>query len=392
MLLAVAAATMTLVAIFGEPASLTALTVTASLAGLVPWALLIGGVRVPLTLFAAIAVAVGFLVVVVDANPGGTFPLLVAIVFITRGSASPMLVGAVVFAAAAAIVGVAIRQGSMQDTGTLYFLGGLGITWLSGRMLRRQDLLTAELQAMNELRIEHAAAAERTHIAREVHDIVAHSLTVAMLHVTGARRVLATDPGRADEALARAEAVGRDSLDGVRQMIGLLRSDDQDGSSGARRPLPGLGDLTDLVESYRSAGLTVASDIDLADDLDPATQLIVYRVVQESLSNVLRHAPGAPSRVRVGSSTVASATSPGAVRTIVVEVVNQTSVRRGGAAQDRDGRAGLGLRGMAERLRAYGGSLSAAPTDDGGWRVVATMATRRPTDHDEARVPAPTAP
>ena len=102
-------------------------------------------------------------------------------------------------------------DGNTHESGALYFIGGIGISALSGLMLRRQELITAELAAMNELRVEHAASEERARIARDVHDVVAHSLTVVMLHLTGARRVLATDPQAADEALARAESVGRET-------------------------------------------------------------------------------------------------------------------------------------------------------------------------------------
>ncbi|MEJ7725022.1 MAG: histidine kinase [Ilumatobacteraceae bacterium] len=390
-IVAIAAVAMTLVAIFGHGERFTPLTVTASLAGLVPWALLVGGVRVPPLLFACIAIVVGFLVVVVDKNPGGVFPLLMVIVFVTKSTGNAWLVGGLVFATAAEIIGVAIRDGSVQDTGMVYFLGGLGITWLSGRMLRRQELLHAELQAMHELRIEHAAAAERTHIAREVHDIVAHSMTVMMLHLTGARRALATDPGRADEALARAEAVGRDSLDGVRQVIGLLRSEEQGGATATSRPLPGVAELAELIDSYSAGGLAISADIGLdARELDPATQLIVYRVVQESLSNVLQHAPGAPSRVRVASSNYDPEGSS-EDRLLVVDVVNEAPTRPASVAGTADRRAGLGLRGMAERLRAYGGSFSAGPTDDGGWRVCATLAMGEPTDRKDSWMPTPTA-
>ena len=129
-----------------------------------------------------------------------------------------------------------IDKGSIDESGIVYFIGGLGIAWLSGWLLRRQEALTAQIEAMREAQVEQLAATERARIAREVHDVVAHSLTVVMLNLTGARRALATDPARADEALARAELVGRDSLDSIRQVMGLLR----DPGSTAPRPQPTL--------------------------------------------------------------------------------------------------------------------------------------------------------
>jgi signal transduction histidine kinase len=212
--------------------------------------------------------------------------------------------------------------------------------------------LTAEIRAMQAHAVDLAAQSERTHIARDVHDVVAHSLTVVMLHITGARRLLRRDPDRADEALARAEAVGRASLDSVRQMVGLLRTGPDD--RGTAPPQPGLADVAELVERSRAGGLEVTADVD-APALPPAVQLVVYRVVQESLSNVVQHAPGASCRVRL--------------RPTSLEVVNARP-----AAPPRHGdRAGLGLVGMAERVRAAGGTLTAGPTDDGGWRVAVTL-------------------
>ena len=133
-----------------------------------------------------------------------------------------------------AILDCTIEKGSIDESGIVYFTGGIGISWLSGWLLRRQAALTAQVEAMRDTQVQQLAAQERARIAREVHDVVAHSLTVVMLNLTGARRALATDPDRADEALARAEVVGRDSLDSIRQVMGLLR----DPESGDVLPQP----------------------------------------------------------------------------------------------------------------------------------------------------------
>ena len=194
----------------------------AALLGLLPWALVVGGVELPPWLFAVMALVPAGYIVVVDDNPGGMFPLMLLVVWIDACRRAGSSSGATIGAAAACIVALGIEQGA-HESGMVYFLGGLGISALAGAMLRRQEVLTSELQAMRDLQVEQLAATERTRIAREVHDVVAHSLTIVMLNVTGARRALATQPERADEALARAETVGRESLDSIRQVMGLLR-------------------------------------------------------------------------------------------------------------------------------------------------------------------------
>ena len=352
-LLALAAVGTALIAMFGEDDSFTALTAVSALAGLVPWALLAGGVRIPTWLFAVLGLAAAAPILLIDHTIGGLFPVMIVIVEVARSASRWPLVAATVAIAVGYAVAVAIHEGSPHTSGVVYMIGGIMISTLSGLILHRQEALTAEIRAMQAQAVELAAQSERTHIAREVHDVVAHSLTVVMLHITGARRLLRRDPDRADEALARAEAVGRASLDSVRQMVGLLRTGPD--HTATAPPQPGLADLDELVERSRAGGLEVTADVD-APALPPAVQLVVYRVVQESLSNVVQHAPGASCRVRL--------------RPTSLEVVNARPAappRRGGD------RAGLGLVGMAERVRAAGGTLTAGPTDDGGWRVAVTL-------------------
>jgi len=361
-LLSVAAVGTALVAVFGESGAFTSVGVVSALAGLVPWALVAGGVRVPPLAFAALGLVPVWFGVVLAENPGGMFPAMLLITWVTRTSSRPWLVGGTLAAAAGSIVTLAVRTGEAHENGMAYFLGGLGISWLAGRMLRRQELLNQELQALNELRVEHAAVAERARIAREVHDVVAHSLTVVMLHLTGARRALAADPRRAEEALARAETVGRESLDSIRQVMGLLG----DQGTGRDVPQPGLADVSALVDGYRTAGLAVELvGLDTVDplDVDSTVQLVFYRVVQESLANALQHASGSSCTVRVERRDV----------DLHVEVANslRTFAPAAGPA-----RAGLGLRGMTERVRAVGGELTAGPSADGGWRVAARIPLR----------------
>ncbi|MBA3399944.1 MAG: hypothetical protein H0U01_08285, partial [Acidimicrobiia bacterium] len=221
LVLPLAAVAAALIAIFGEDDSFGAVTVVGALAGLVPWALVAGGVRIPLVAFGAWTLAAGVLVVTVGSSAGGMFPVMIALVYVAKATDDWWLIGTMVVGGAAAIVVLAIAEKSVHQSGMIYFLGGTGISLLSGRQLRQRERLVDELRAMQQLRVEHAAVEERTRIAREIHDVVAHSLTVVMLHVTGARRVLGSNPARAEEALARAESVGRESLDSIRQVVGL---------------------------------------------------------------------------------------------------------------------------------------------------------------------------
>lgn len=363
LVLSLAAIGAALVAMFGEDDSFTALTVAAALAGLVPWALIAGGVRVPVSLFAAVTLACAAIIMIGDANAGGMFPVMLMVVWVAR-SGNWRVHATVLSCSLALLVVTAIRVGSAHEAGLVYFAGGAGISWLAGLMLRRQESLTLELQAMSELRIEHAASAERARIAREVHDVVAHSLTVVMLHLTGARRAISTEPARAAEALDRAESVGRESLDSIRQVMGVLR----ERHSGREAASPGLADLGSLIDRYRMGGLGVDITVDPSIEVDPAVGLVVYRIVQESLTNVLRHAPGASCSVNV---------SAGPEQPLSVEIGNGPPPDGRGTDQPSEGRRGFGVRGMAERVHAVGGELVTGATAHGGWHVTVTIPSGR---------------
>jgi signal transduction histidine kinase len=364
LLMSLAALGAALLPIFGEDNGFRAVTVAGALVGLVPWALVLGGVRVGPWLFALLAIPPGVLIVLVGDNSGGMFPLLLAMVWLARSSRSPLPPLTVGVAAVAAITVLTLEKGSADETGIVYFAGGLGISWLSGALLRRQEELTAQLEAMRDAQVEQLAATERARIAREVHDVVAHSLTVVMLNLTGARRALATDPERADEALARAEVVGRDSLDSIREVMGLLREP----GSGAVLAHPTLEGIPHLVEGYRHAGLEVELTTTGTARLDPTVELVVYRVVQESLANVLQHAPGAAASVVLADG--------GAGDGLDVTVTNGPATT---APPPRRGRTGLGTRGMGERVRAVGGTFEAGATASGGWAVTAWLPARSDT-------------
>ncbi len=232
------------------------------------------------------------------------------------------------------------------------YLGELVIGLVFGYMLRWQmRALAAEQTARDEERVR-ATLAERQRVAREIHDLVAHSLSVTMLHVTGARRALEQDADIPDaiEALTDAERVGREAMADIRRTVSVLATE----VAGVdQRPLPGAGDLDALVDGFRQAGLEVAwrRDGDLAR-LSPAAGLALYRVVQESLANVAKHAPGVAADVRLDVS--------GQVARLTV-----TNPRLAGAVVGTDG---SGVAGMTSRVDQLGGRLEVGGVDD-EWRV-----------------------
>lgn len=364
--MSIAAGVAALIAIFAEPDAVTWVTVVFALVGLVPWVLEAKGKRLDPLLFVAMTMLPAAVIVLIDRNPGGMFPALITVVAITHRRSSRSTVAIGLAAAFGMTIGCGFVRPEWVD-GTIYFLGGIGVAWFAGALLNRQEVLMAELREATERERSHAAAEERTRIAREVHDVIAHSLTVTLLHVTGARRALTNDPQRAATALERAEAVGRESLDSIRQVVGLLR-DTGAGQPAHERvheaPLPQFSDIRSLVSQYRDAGLHVETSIDLDDvSASAMTSLTAFRLVQEAMTNSLQHAPGAPVWLSI---------RPDEDRTLVRITVENPM--RDTAPRRRHGRRqGLGLTGMAERVRTAGGSLEVGSTPHGTWRITAEL-------------------
>ncbi len=222
-------------------------------------------------------------------------------------------------------------------------------------------------------------AEERVRIARELHDIVAHSVTLMTVQVAAARRVAKSKPEAADHALASAEATGRQSLAELRRLLEILRSADasieaantreaaaEDGGGSVADPLPGLVDLDRLVNGFRDAGLAV--DFNVTGDqpeVSASIGLAIYRVVQEALTNVVRHAGPASAKVSVLYAPEA-----------ISVWVEDDGRRLSGPASRAAGRPteGHGLVGMRERVVAAGGLLEAGPKSEGqGWQVHARV-------------------
>jgi signal transduction histidine kinase len=250
----------------------------------------------------------------------------------------------------------------------VFFALILAPAWAVGVLLRREQLrsaelaaLAAELHAEREKQAEVAVAEERTRISRELHDAVAHTVSVMTLQVGVVRR--RQEPGSVEEeTLLRAEGLGRQAVDELRRIVGIVRH----GESAALAPLPSLDLLPDLVEEVRRTGAVVALETSGdATTVPRAVAMSAYRVAQEGLTNALRHAPGAAVVVRVE-------VDPGEVR---VSVENEAADPRAEAPVGDPSHGGHGLAGLRERVSVLGGDLVASPTAGGGHRLVATLPT-----------------
>jgi signal transduction histidine kinase len=226
----------------------------------------------------------------------------------------------------------------------------LAMGWTLGFATRERRRHAEESVAR---RAEQAVAEERLRIARELHDIVAHSMSVIAVKAGIGNHVADARPAEAREALRVIEATSRGSLAEMRQLLGVLRSE-VDGPALA--PAPSPAGIPVLVERARDAGVTAELSLDDTSGLPEGIGLSVYRITQEALTNVVRHA--APTRCVVTVAVDAEA--------VRVEVVNE------GPLVDQ-GPGGHGLIGMRERVAVYGGTFTAGPREEGGWRVFAEM-------------------
>jgi signal transduction histidine kinase len=294
--------------------------------------------------------------------------------------------------AAVAVVTVAVATGLGNElprfpgrfTAVLAILpaavAGLGIRELRRRLadsaakLRRA---AAEARAATEA----ALAAERSRIAAELHDVVTHNVSVMIVQAGAARKILSSSPADAEDALLAVEATGREAMTELRNLLGLLspRADGSDGPGGGQAaadpaaftPQPGLGELDTLIGRVSAAGLP--AELRVTGEprpLPPGVDLTAYRVVQEGLTNVLRHA---------GQATATVAIDWG--EDLVITVTDDGGVEPGAARDDSahadwaraDGTPGRGLLGLRERLALYGGTLAAGPQPGGGWQLRAVM-------------------
>ena len=274
----------------------------------------------------------------------------------------------------------AVTAGELSDYVFVAIL--YGGAWLVGALLRRRESritsLVREAQDLREHLVEEsarAAAQERVRIARELHDIVSHSISVISIQTQAVRRRLGPGNQREIDDLRTVESAAREAMAEMRRLLGVLRADSPEAAELS--PQPGLAQLDRLVRDTGAAGTEVELRIEGdATGLPAGVDLAVYRIVQEALTNVRRHSGAASARVTVRI----------AADDVEIQVDDDgPSPKDGGAGDDRPPTAasgdthtaGHGLAGMRERVALYGGQLDAGRRDDGGYRVHVRLPLRR---------------
>ncbi|WP_282786087.1 MULTISPECIES: histidine kinase [unclassified Nocardia] len=301
-----------------------------------------------------------------------------------------LYVGALIVDSALAHFLVGTPDGTDAAFTAVYY----ALCWTLAEFIGARHAYDAEVEARlavadydRERRAHDAVAAERTRIARELHDVVAHAVSVIIVQADGARYALRHDPDTAEQALTTIAGTGREALRELRRTVELLRTE----HAPEQLPQHGTAGIAKVVAMMRSAGLAV--ELELSGELDhvsPEISLGVHRIVQESLTNTLRHAgPDPRAKVRVarrdsdilieivdsggapGDTTRATDTPAGGVATVATVAPANGLATVG---------SGLGLVGMRERMAVLGGTLSAGRRPEGGWRVRATIPLERAPD------------
>ena len=235
-----------------------------------------------------------------------------------------------------------------------------GLAAASGsRYLAWMDERARRLAVERDQQAAIAAAAERTRIARELHDIVSHSLSVVITLADAAAVVSRPGPGR--DAMGEVSEAGRRALSDMRAMLGVLRTDDP---PAGLSPQPGVSQLGELIERVRATGLAVDLDIEGTPfPLGAAAELTAYRIVQEALTNTIRHASARQARVTIGYDAPC----------VRLRVADDGTAAPADGHQGTGGHQGHGIDGMRERAQLHGGTVTAGPAPDGGWLVSATL-------------------
>lgn len=262
------------------------------------------------------------------------------------------------------IAGVFVAMNLARDLGTADTLAGpiqLGAVYAFGTMTTRGRRRRAQLEAdavrlagERDARAAAAVISERARIARDMHDALGHAISVMTLQVGAVRTALEPHQAREREALLAAERAGRESVVELRRVLGILRE-----PPAGLEPPGSLHALDDVVAGVRAAGVKV--DVERQGEptlLSPGVELAAYRIAQEALTNVTRHAPHATARLRIAHDP----------RAITIAVTTDT-----GAPAPENWEIGQGLTGIRERVDAYGGSVSLGPTACGGFEVVARL-------------------
>jgi signal transduction histidine kinase len=313
-------------------------------------------VRAPLMLLGLIlAVSVAVAVLPKDAATYewfGLFPFLLLAVYSAAAHTSgarTLIAGGMTIALYVNDLVAIDPDGVNADTVIFYALL-FGSPWVTGRAVRERRLNARQLE-QEKARAATAIVEERARIGRELHDVVAHAISVMVLQARGGRRVLESDPADAREAFAVIERTGQQALGEMRRLLGMLRRSDEE---LALAPQPSLKQITTLVEQVRAAGLPVEVTVDGEPrELPPGVELSAFRIVQEALTNALKHAGPARAHVfvRYGADD------------LELEIADD-----GEGIGDGSG-SGYGLIGMRERVTVYGGELQAGRRPGGGYAL-----------------------
>jgi signal transduction histidine kinase len=311
------------------------------------------------------AAAVGALAAIALVPTGDLPPAAAVLVCANAFAAARWASLAVSAATAVVLLGTTFAAAVLVDNADNWFVPSIllvGTAWIAGRAIRERDLVAGRLaeraEELEREREEFAALSvryERARIASELHDIVAHAISVMVVQAGAGQRIAAVDPELTGETFEAIAGAARQAERDMHQLVALLADDDAIGHA------PDLTLVEELVARAAGTGLDVTLRLEGSREGLPAHAVqTTYRVVRESLTNALRYASGAPVRVLVRGSAAA----------IDVEVVND-------AAEDAEALAGHGtgngLRGLRERVGASGGRLEAGPREDGGWRVAAQI-------------------
>ena len=313
-------------------------------------------VRAPLLLLGLIlAITVAAAVLPKDAAIGewvGLFPfLLLAVYSAAAHTSGAWTVTAGVMTIALYLVNLlGVDPAGLTAETVVFYALLFGSPWVTGRAVRQRRLNDRRIEE-EKARASAAILAERSRIARELHDVVAHAISVIVVQARGGRRVLGSDPADARDAFATIERTGQQALDEMRRLLGMLRKSDEE---LALTPQPSLKQLGNLVEWVEAAGLPVEVAVEGEPrELPPGLDLSAYRIVQEALTNALRHAGPARARVvlRYGADDL------------------ELEIADDGVGGGDDSGPGYGLIGMRERVAVYGGELHAGGRPGGGYAL-----------------------
>jgi signal transduction histidine kinase len=324
--------------------------------------------RAPLTVVAVVAAAAAVQAVFFDRSTQPSTQLWLAVLIAlysvaAHGERRDALLGGALVAAGTLAIDVRHLAAGERSAGEV--LGEWALfagVWLLGRYVhgwrlraRQQQERADQLELDREERARAAVAQERTRIARELHDIVAHGISVMVVQARGGRRMLTVDPDEAREAFDAIESTGRQALDELRRLLGMLRRLDE---QPTLTPQPSLDRLGELIDQVQEAGLPVRVAVEgQAIELPPGVDLSAYRIVQEALTNTLKHAGPATAQVVVRYHPA----------DLELEISDD-----GHRAASADG-AGQGLIGMRERVALYGGELHSGHRSEGGYLVRARL-------------------